>query len=83
MTNNSTWNCHKCKTKLRPEKKSNFAIIIGFLGGLVGGLPAYYCIFILKYNLIKSLFIGLLFGLLLYIGIIVYYFINLDLKKKK
>lgn len=83
VTNYSNWNCHKCKTKLKPERKTNFAIIIGFLGGLVGAIPAYYSIFILKYSLIKSLFIGLLFGFFLYIGIIIYYYYNLDLKESE
>jgi transposase-like protein len=78
MSNSSVWHCHKCNSVLKPNKMSSFTIQIGFLSVVI---PGYYCMIVLKYNLFKTLFIGLLFGGFAYSLGLLYYYFNVELEE--
>ena len=78
MSNNTTWHCDNCNTLLKPEKMTNLTFIGGFLSTVI---PACYSIIFLKNKLSKSLFIGLICGLIGYLIIILYYYFNIKLEE--
>jgi transposase-like protein len=78
MSNNSVWHCHKCNSVLKPEIMSTYTVQIGFLSVVI---PSYYCMLVLKYKLFKTLFIGLMFGVLAYVLILFYYYYTVKLEE--
>lgn len=78
MNRDSSWRCHKCNTLIKPKNLSSNSNIIGFLSVV---FPSYFSIFILKYKLLPSLLVGLLFGLLTYILSLVYFYKNCQLEE--
>lgn len=71
LSNLSKWECQNCKSIIKPKNLSNKAWIFGFLSFV---LPAYYSIFILKKELLASMSLGLLFGVIVYLISLVYFY---------
>ncbi len=78
MSNSSVWHCHKCNSVLKPEKMSTHTVQIGFLSVVI---PSFYCMIVLKYKLFKTLFIGLMFGILAYVLVLFYYYYTVKLEE--
>lgn len=79
MSSTSEWRCNTCNLIIGPKNVSNTSNILGFLTSFI---PAYISLFLFEINLIKSLFIGLVFGVCGYILCLIYYAIKTELEIK-
>jgi len=79
LSNLSKWECKNCKSIIKPKSLSNKAWIFGFLSFV---LPAYYSIFILKKELLESMSLGLLFGIIAYLISLVYFYKTIEFEEE-
>lgn len=78
MSSQSTWICDYCSTLIKPVELSVISNIIGFLSVVI---PAYFCLFILKYSIGKTILISLLIAVSTYLISLVYYYYTTKLEE--
>jgi hypothetical protein len=59
---------------------SRQAAILGAASSVFSGLPVHYCLYVLHIPLLKSLFVGLVFGLMFYTASVFYFYNSVKLK---